>query len=75
MRKAKAFVRETLKNDKLLVSGGIRLGHLCDIWRDEGGNPLSIPQAVEALGCHVERLPEFENRRFVFPPSEAEGVA
>ena len=70
MRKAEAFVRDILQNDKLLVSGGIRLGHLCDIWRDEGGNPLTIPRAVEALGCRVEELTEFDNRRFVFPPAE-----
>jgi hypothetical protein len=70
LRKAEAFVRETLKNNKLLVAGGIRLGHLCDIWRDEGGNPLSIPRVVEAFGCHVEELPEFDNRRFVFAPAE-----
>jgi hypothetical protein len=70
-RRAAAFVRNTLKNEKLLVSGGIRLGHLRDIWRDAGGDPWTIPQAVEALGCHVEALPEFGNRKFVFPPREA----
>jgi Domain of unknown function (DUF3854) len=70
LRKAEAFVRGTLKNDRLLVSGGIRLGHLCDIWHDAGGDPLRIPQAVEALGCRVERLAEYENRRFVFLPAE-----
>lgn len=69
-RKAEAFVRNTLRNDKLLVSGGIRLGHLCDIWRDQGGDPLTIPLAVEALGYRVERLIEYGNRRFVFPPAE-----
>ena len=70
LRKAEAFVRDTLGNEKILVSGGIRLGHLCDIWRDAGGDPWSIPQAVEALGCRVERMLEYENRRFVFPPAE-----
>jgi CTP-dependent riboflavin kinase len=70
LRRAEAFVRGMLNNDKLLVSGGIRLGHLCDVWRDEGGDPLTIPKAVEALGCRVEELPEFGNRRFVFPPAE-----
>jgi hypothetical protein len=69
-RKAEAFVRDTLNNDRLLVSGGIRLGHLCDIWRDQGGDSLTIPQAVEALGCRVERLIEYDNRRFVFAPVE-----
>jgi Domain of unknown function (DUF3854) len=68
--KAEAFVRDMLGNDKLLVSGGIRLGHLCDIWRDAGGDPWTIPKAVEALGYPVEELPEYDNRRFVFPPTE-----
>ena len=70
-RKAEAFVRDTFKNDKLLVSGGIRLGHLCDIWRDAGGDSLTIPRAVKALGYRIERLAEFGDRRFVFAPAEA----
>jgi hypothetical protein len=48
---------------------------LQDIWHDAGGDPWSIPVAVEALGCRVEALPEFDNRRFVFALSEAEGAA
>ncbi|MDP9477286.1 MAG: hypothetical protein M3R38_16665, partial [Actinomycetota bacterium] len=64
-RRAEAFVR-----DKLAALGRIRLALLQDIWRDEGGDPWTIPQAVEALGCRVEELPEFGNRRFVFPPAE-----
>ena len=47
----------------------IRLGLLQDIWRDEGGDPLTIPHAVEALGYKVE-VAEFENERFVFAPVE-----
>ena len=70
LRKAEAFVR-----DRLRELGRIRLALLQDIWHDVGGDPWTIPQAVEALGCRVEELPEFDNRRFVFPPSEAEGVA
>jgi hypothetical protein len=66
LRKAEAFVR-----DRLRELGRIRLSLLQDIWHDEGGDPWSIPQAVEALGCRVEELPEFDNRRFVFPPAEA----
>jgi len=65
MRKAEAFVR-----DKLRALGRIRLGLLQACWHDAGGDPLTIPQAVEALGCRVEELPEFDNRRFVFPPAE-----
>jgi hypothetical protein len=71
LRKAEAFVRDTFMNGTLLVRGGIRLGHLCDIWHDAGGDPLSILQAVKALGCRVENMPEFGNRRFVFSPAEA----
>jgi len=65
LRKAEAFVRNRLR-----VLGRIRLGLLQASWHDEGGDPLTIPQAVEALGCRVEELPEFDNRRFVFPPAE-----
>ena len=68
VRRAGAFVQ-----DRLRELGRIRLGLLQDIWRDAGGDPLSIPQAVEAMGCRVEGLPEFGGRRFVFPPME--GVA
>lgn len=66
LRKAEAFVR-----DRLRELGRIRLALLQDIYRDVGGDPWTIPQAVEALGCRVEELPEFDNRRFVFPPAEA----
>jgi len=65
LRKAKAFVRARLRE-----LGRIRLALLQDIWHDEGGDPWTIPQAVEALGCRVEELAEFDNRRFVFPPLE-----
>jgi hypothetical protein len=65
-RKAQAFVR-----DRLRELGRIRLALLQDIWHDEGGDPLTIPQAVEALGCGVEELPEFDNRQFVFLPMES----
>jgi hypothetical protein len=65
LRKAEAFVR-----NRLAELGRIRLSLLQDIWHDEGGDPWTIPQAVEALGCRVEELPEFDNRRFVFPPAE-----
>jgi len=65
LRKAEAFVR-----DRLRELGRIRLALLQDIARDEGLDAWTIPQAVEALGCRVEELPEFDNRRFVFPPAE-----
>ena len=65
LRRAEAFVLGRLR--KL---GRIRLALLQDVWRDEGGDPWTISLAVEALGCHVEALPEYGNRRFVFAPSE-----
>jgi len=65
LRKAEAFARERLRE-----LGRIRLALLQDIWHDEGGDPWTIPKAVEALGCRVEELPEFDNRRFVFPSLE-----
>jgi hypothetical protein len=68
LRRAEAFVR-----GRLQALGRIRLELLQDIAHDEGIDPWSIPQAVEALGCRVEKLSEFDNRRFVFPPLE--GVA
>src|SRR5215204_2947121 len=70
-RKAEAFVCNRLRD-----LGRIRLALLQDIWHDAGGDPWSIPKAVEALGCRVEELPEFDNRTFVFPPgSLGEGAA
>lgn len=65
LRKAEAFVR-----DRLRELGRIRLALLQDIWHDAGGDPWTIPKAVEALGCRVEELSEYDNRRFVFPPVE-----
>jgi len=56
--------------DRLAELGRIRLALLQDIWRDEGGDPWTIPQAVEALGCRVEELPEYDDRKFVFAPVE-----
>ena len=66
MRAAEAFVR-----DRLWWLGRVRLVILEDAWHDKGGDPRHIPQAVKALGCRVEHLPEFQNRQFVFPPAEA----
>jgi hypothetical protein len=66
MRRAEAFVRS-----RLALLGRIRLVILEGAWHDKGGDPRHIPQAAAALGCRVEKLPEFQNRRFVFPPAEA----
>ena len=48
----------------------IRMGLLCGMAQDEGLRSQDVPRAVEALGCHVERLPEFGNAQFVYPPAE-----
>ena len=63
--KAEAFVRDHLRE-----LGRIRLALLQDVARDEDLDPWAIPKAVEALGCRVEKLPEFDNRRFVYAPAE-----
>jgi hypothetical protein len=65
LRRAEAFVQGRLQE-----LGRIRLELLQDIAHDEGIDPWTLPQAIEALGCRVERLPEYENRQFVFPPME-----
>jgi hypothetical protein len=66
-RRAEAFVR-----DRLRELGRIRLALLQDVYRLDGGDPWSIPPAVEALGCRVEELREYDgNPRFVFPSREA----
>ena len=64
-RRAEAFVR-----DRLAALGRIRLGLLRDIGRDAGFDPWTTTAAVEAMGCRVERLPEYEDAEFVFPPAE-----
>jgi hypothetical protein len=66
LQKAEAFVQNRLRE-----LGRIRLALLQDIARDEGLDAWTIPQAVEALGCHVVELPEFDNRIFVFLPMES----
>lgn len=64
-RRAEAFVL-----DRLRALGRIRFGLLRDIGRDEGFDPWTTIAAVKALGCRVEKLPEFDNRKFVYPPAE-----
>jgi hypothetical protein len=60
--------------DKLKVLGRIRLGLLMEVYADAGGDPWDIPPAIARLGCPIERLPQYENRQFVFPRPE-EGAA
>ena len=66
--RAGAFALGKLRSPHL--GGRMRLSLLRDLWHDEGGDPWSVLPAVEALGCRVERLPEFGNAQFVYPPTE-----
>ena len=66
--RARAFVLDKLRSPHL--GGRMRLSLLRDLWRDDGGDPWTVLPAVEALGCRVERLPEFGNAQFVYPPAE-----
>jgi len=66
---------ETFVFDKLKALGQIRLALLMEVYGDAGGDPWDIPPAVRRMGCRVERLPEYENRQFVFPHGEPERVA
>lgn len=61
----KALVARLVANN-----GRVRMGLLCGIASDEGLRGHDVPRAVEALGCRVERLPEFGNAQFVYPPAE-----
>jgi Domain of unknown function (DUF3854) len=60
---------ETFVFDKLQALGQIRLALLIEVYEDAGGDPWDILPAVRRMGCPVERLPEFDNRQFVFPPA------
>jgi hypothetical protein len=51
-------------------NGRLRMGLLCGMAHDGGLSSQDVPRAVEALGCRVERLPEFGNAQFVYPPAE-----
>jgi hypothetical protein len=64
---------ETFIFDKLKALGQIRLALLMEVYADAGGDPWEVPPALRRMGCRVEKLPEYENRQFVFPPHE--GVA
>jgi len=69
-RRKVGFTVETFVFDKLKALGQIRLALLMEVYEDAGGDPWDIPLAVRRMGCPVERLPEFENRQFVFLPVE-----
>jgi hypothetical protein len=69
-RRKVGITAETFVFDKLRALGRIRLALLMEIYEDAGGDPWDIPPAVRRMGCSVERLPEYENRQFVFPPTD-----
>jgi hypothetical protein len=51
--------------------GRIRVGLLKECWRHwHGGASKEIEPAIERLGYRVRRLPEYENREFIFGPRE-----
>jgi len=73
-REHRAFVKRFVY-DRLRALGRIRLVLLQEILREEGGTvSYALPAALN-LGCTVERLPEFENEKFVFAPREWTGAA
>jgi hypothetical protein len=51
-------------------NGRLRMGLLHGIAAEEGYHFRHVSRAVEALGCRVEKLPEYGDQRFVFPPLE-----
>ncbi len=63
--------------DRMRELGRIRLELLQEVLKDAGGTPAYALPAAKSLGCTVERLPEFGNRKFVFAPREwgEEGAA
>jgi Domain of unknown function (DUF3854) len=69
-RRKVGITAETFVFDKLKALGQIRLALLMEVYEDAGGDPWDIPPAVRRMGCRIERLPEYGNRQFVFPPAE-----
>jgi hypothetical protein len=69
-RRKVGITAETFVFDKLKTLGQIRLALLMEVYEDAGGDPWYIPPAVRRMGCRIERLPEYGNRQFVFPPAE-----
>ncbi len=69
---AKTFAKRYV-HDRMRELGRIRLELLQQVLRDAGVPPAYALPAAKSLGCTVERLPEYGNEEFVFPPME--GVA
>jgi hypothetical protein len=65
---------EVFVHDRLAERGKIRFGLLKEVWGDDGGDPRHIWSAVRRLGCRMQRLPEYDNRLFVFPPERPKGA-
>lgn len=64
--KLAALIRDLLdKNDRL------RMGLLCEMATEEGFKWRDVPAAARAMGCRVERLPEYGDEEFVFRSTEA----
>jgi len=61
---------ETFIHDKLKALGRVRLELLKEVYADAGGNPRHVLSAAVRLGCRIERLPEYGNERFIYPPAE-----
>src|SRR5215212_8428970 len=61
---------ETFIHDKLKALGHVRLELLKEVYADAGGNPRHVLSAAVRLGCRIERLPEYGNERFIYPPAE-----
>ena len=61
---------ETFIHDKLKALGRVRLELLKEVYAEAGGNPRHVLSAAVRLGCSIERLPEYGNERFIYPPAE-----
>jgi len=67
-RKKVGTTVEVFIHDRLVELGKMRLALLRETWRDRGGDPSHVWHAVRRMGCKLERLPEYDNALFVFPP-------
>jgi hypothetical protein len=64
---------EVFVHDRLAQLGRVRAKLLRELWAERGGNPSHVLPAARRLGCKFERLPEYENSLFVFPPIARRG--
>ena len=73
-RRKVGVTAEVFVHDRLAELGKMRFGLLKEVWGDDGGDPRHIWSAVRRLGCRMQRLPEYDNRLFVFPPERSKGA-